>query len=147
MKITTIKEEVSRENNSKRTIVKVYGRVRLSDPREIKELVPVGKEFVGIGISNCHPQDTPDDILGFRIARSKAYKNLYNQVMAECFKRGIKYQNRLKITTDSIDKYSNASTDQGIDVFCLSTGISTEEFFSRIGNELFDDEDDDNDEI
>lgn len=140
MKITTIKEEVSRENNSKRTIVKVYGRVRLSDPREIKELIPVG-DFVGIGISNCHPQDTPDDVLGYRIARSKAYKNLYNQVIAECLKLSKRYNNRLKITADSIDKYSDASIDQGVDVFCLSSGISTEEFLSRIENELFDDDD------
>lgn len=127
MKITTIKEEVSRENNSKRTIVKVYGRVRLSDPREIKELVPVGKEFVGIGISNCHPQDTPDDVLGYRIARSKAYRNLYNLVVAEYLKSVESLDNRIGITSDSIRKYIDASADQCADVYCLSNNISRDE--------------------
>lgn len=138
MKITTIKEEVSRENNSKRTIVKVYGRVRLSDPREIKELVPVGKEFVGIGISNCHPQDTPDDVLGFRIARSKAYKNLYNLVVAEYLKLVENHDNRIGITASSIEKYINASTDQGMDVYCLSNNISRDELVEHL-RDRFDD--------
>lgn len=116
MKITTVREEVIRENNSKRTIVKIYGEVKPSDSREPSCLVPTGS-YVGQGMSNCHPDDESDDVLGYRLARSRAYRNLYNIVLAEQMKLCNSFENLLQDTVyQSSWKYRQASKDQELDI-------------------------------
>ena len=137
MKITTVREEVIRENNSKRTIVKVYGEVKPSDSREPLCLVPAGS-YVGQGVSNCHPEDELDEVVGYRLARSRAYRNLYNIVLAEQMKLRNSFENLLEDTVyRSARKYEGASMDQTVDIIrTLQQGSGGELDFDESEDEL-----------
>lgn len=122
MKIRIISENIRHENDGKRTIVELKGHCFINDPREIRELVAEG-DYVGIGVSNCHPDDTPDIYLGKRIARARAYSNLFSTIRDVHYKKLTAWYNRFMITQNSVDKYGIYSVlSQRSEILRLTTG-------------------------
>ena len=117
MKIVVLKEEVQRKGNS--IVVVLNAEVRRNDPREL----PLVEGLVtSTGMSSCSPEDTFDELTGKRIARSRAYKALY-QMVKEAYKDALKdLNNRLKISQDCIEKYERAIEAQDKDIERLING-------------------------
>lgn len=114
MKVTILSEKFQRNGNVIEVILSA--KVRQSDPRELPMFDKLFKEITVIGKSVCSPEDEFNEVLGKKIARSRAYKLLYETVyknFSEVLESIIK---RLNITCIDAEKYTRAMKDQREDV-------------------------------
>ena len=109
MKIKVCSEKVFRENG--KTTLLLFAKVVKSDPRELDIVIP-NKRYRVVGVSKCCPGDAYDELTGYRLARSRAYKSLYKIVLRETEDLFRKIEDNLGITADSVGKYDNALYDQ-----------------------------------
>ena len=117
MKITILEETISRDGNL--TVVFLVAEVNRNDSRE---LPLVEGTFIVTGKSICCPEDTFDELIGKRIARSRAYKALYQKVR-ETYKNKLRDFNiSLKISQDCMEKYERAIEAQDKDIERLING-------------------------
>lgn len=117
MKITVLNERIQRKGNM--TVVVLEAEVRSNDPREI----PLVEGLVtAVGKSICCESDNFDELTGKRIARSRAYKILYQKVH-EAYKEALKeVEACLRISKECMDKYVNAIKAQDRDINRLIHG-------------------------
>ena len=116
MKIRVLKEHVIHsKKNRKETKVVLEAEVLKTDFRECVELVPSGKDRAE-GISLCNDSDKWDSSVGYRIARSRAYKQLYRDVLNDALVLKKNLEQNLVITESSIEKYFNALKEQDKDI-------------------------------
>lgn len=111
MKVTILEEKIERNENV--TEITLTAEVKSSDPRE---LPLVEGTISAVGKSVCCPEDEYNELTGTRIARNRAYKAIFLMVR-EAYKDALKdLNNRLKISQDSVNKYSRAIEAQDIDI-------------------------------
>lgn len=117
MKITILEEKVSRDGNL--TVVSLVAEVNRNDTRE---LPLVEGTFIVTGKSICCPEDKYDELVGTRIARSRAYKTLFQEVR-KVYKNALRNLNiSLKISQDCMEKYERAIEAQDKDIERLING-------------------------
>lgn len=117
MKIVVLKEEVQRKGNS--TVVILTAEVVRNDSREL----PLVEGLItSSGMSSCCPEDTFDMLKGKRIARSRAYKSLYQMVKRAYEAELENIAHRLKISQDCMEKYERAILAQDKDIKRLIDG-------------------------
>lgn len=111
MKIIVLEEKFQRKGNS--IVVVLNAEVRRNDPREL----PLVEGLVtSTGMSSCSPEDTFNELTGKKIARSRAYKALY-QMVKEAYKNKLRDLNiSLKISQDCMEKYERAIEEQDKDI-------------------------------
>lgn len=116
MKIRVLKEHVIHsKKNRKETRVVLEAEVLKTDFRECVELVPSGK-YRAEGVALCNDSDKWDSCIGYRIARSRAYKQLYRDVLDDALVLKKNLKQNLAITESSIEKYLNALKEQDKDI-------------------------------
>ena len=111
MKIVVLEEKFQRKGNS--IVVVLNAEVRSNDPRELPLVEGV---ITATGMSSCCPEDTFDELTGKRIARSRAYKSLYQIVKRAYYEELESLLSRLKISQDCIEKYERAINAQTRDI-------------------------------
>ena len=126
MKIVVVKESVISRDGGRKTFSTLTACVKPSDPRECKELIPQGY-FKGIGVAKCDPEDEVDEKIGYRISRSRAYKNLYREVLAAYREKLDQFKKNIEITKTSINKYKNAIDAQDRDIYRVINGSDLSE--------------------
>ena len=118
MKISILEEQVRREGEV--TIVTLTAEVRCSDPREF---MLINGGFVAEGYATCYKEDKFDELLGRRLARSRAYKTLYKKVNS-AYKEAIRsVEASLRISDESMNKYIRAIDAQDRDIDRLINGV------------------------
>ena len=101
----TIKERIFRVNSEKKTVVCII-KCAINWPEEVETtysskfydyVIDITgakgwlSDFTVVGISKCHADDTFDEVLGRRIAESRAKKEAYEKAMMVWRKIGIHY--------------------------------------------------------
>lgn len=111
------KKEVQRKGNS--TVVILTAKVVRNDSREL----PLVEGLItSSGMSSCCPKDTFDMFKGKRIARSRAYKSLY-QIVKRAYEAELNnIVHRLRISQNCIKKYERAILAQDKDIKRLIDG-------------------------
>lgn len=117
MRVTVLNEGIERNGNQITVTLKAY--LYKNDRREV---LSFKKTLTASGRAKCSPVDKFDEKLGERIARSRAYKDLFEQVH-EVYRNSMNnLKNRLKISRDSLDKYLRAIESQKKDIDRLING-------------------------
>lgn len=122
MRVTVFNEDV--ERNGDQITVTLQASLCKNDSREILSFKAI---LTASGKSKCSPVDKFDEKLGERIARSRAYKDLFEQVH-EVYRNSMNdIRNRLKISRDCLDKYLRAIESQKKDIDRLINGVQIKE--------------------
>ncbi len=114
MKITILSEKFQRNENVIEAVLSA--KVRQSDPRELPMFDKLIKEVTVVGKSVCSPDDEFDEVFGKKLARSRAYKLLFETVNKSFSDVLDKIVKRLNITFVDVDKYARAMQDQRRDI-------------------------------
>lgn len=122
MRVTVFNEDIERNGNQ--ITVTLQASLCKNDPREILSFKAI---LTASGKSKCSSDDKFDERLGERIARSRAYKDLFEQVH-EVYRNSMNnLRNRLKISRDCLDKYLRAIESQKKDIDRLIRGVQAKE--------------------
>lgn len=122
MKVTVLNEDIERNGNQ--ITVTLQASLYKNDPREVLSFKEI---LTAAGRAKCSPDDKFDEKLGERIARSRAYKDLFEQVH-EVYRNSMNdLRNRLKISRDCLDRYLRAIESQKKDIDRLVSGVQTKE--------------------
>ena len=118
MKISVLCENVQVEGSV--TKVVLSAEVKCNDPRELPLVTGL---FTVVGYSTCSKDDKFDSLLGKRLARSRAYRTLYKKVRAEYFEAMRNLDISLRITEETMEKYTKAIDAQDRDIDRLIENI------------------------
>lgn len=122
MRVTVFNEDIERNGNQ--ITVTLEASLCKNDHREVLSFKRI---LTASGRAKCSPDDKFDEKLGEQIARSRAYKDLFEQVH-EVYRNSINdLRNRLKISRDCMDKYLRAIESQKKDIDRLINGVQTKE--------------------
>lgn len=122
MKVTVFKENI--ERNEDQITVTLQANLYKNDPREVLSFKEI---LTAVGRSKCSPDDEFDEKLGERIARSRAYKDLFEQVHEVYGNSMNDLRNRIKISRDCLHKYLRAIESQKKDIDRLINGVRAKE--------------------
>lgn len=121
MKVSIIDEKVKVSGNT--TVVVLTAKVYRNHELELSLVDGV---YTSEGKAICSPEDSFDKLTGKRIARSRAYKNLYLQIYLAYNESIDNLDMRLRFSQQSMNKYIHAINAQDRDIERLIRGVSSQ---------------------
>lgn len=120
MRVTVFNEDIERNGNQ--ITVTLGASLCKNDSREVLSFKAI---LTASGSAMCSPDDKFDEKLGERIAKSRAYKDLFEQVCEAYGNSMNDLRNRLRISQDCFNKYLRAIESQKKDIDRLINGVQT----------------------
>lgn len=121
MKVSVIDEKVKVSGNM--TVVVLTAEVYRNHKLELNLVDGV---YTSVGKAVCSSEDSFDELTGKRIARSRAYKNLYLQIYLAYNESIDNLDMRLRFSQQSMNKYVHAINAQERDIERLIHGASSQ---------------------